>query len=57
MSHMPQMHNRRSYPLPTGESAALFCNTKEWVKGFGFTSSDVAPLSPKGERERTELAS
>ncbi len=47
-------------PLPNGERAALFCNMKEWVRGFASNSTAGNPLtptlSPNGERERTEFA-
>jgi len=42
------------------ERAALFCNIKEWVRGFASNSEAGMPLtptlSPNGERERTEFA-
>src|SRR6516164_8406686 len=57
---VPRAQYRRSRPLPVGERATLFCNTKEWVRGFGSVSSACNPLtptlSPNGEREYTERA-
>src|SRR5262249_26155650 len=51
-------HDRRLCPLPVGERATLFCNIKEWVRGFASIRSAGNPLtptlSPNGEREYTE---
>jgi hypothetical protein len=58
LRYVPPAHYRRSCPLPDGERAALFCNMKEWVRGFGsigLAGNPLTPtLSPTGERERTE---
>jgi hypothetical protein len=60
LRHMPQAYDRRSCPLPDGERATLFCNIKEWVRGFGSIGAAGNPLtptlSPNGERERTAFA-